>query len=281
MALSQQFTDAARLLSEGISSRGSARENLGGGSEAFGWAGGLVPTVADYATTSTASGMSVPVTLVADSATKAGIVAAGAPKPDAAAISSTTIQLVKHAGLGQATLEASLDANGLANAMASVINRQCLMSFEADSIAVLDAVPGTPVTGTTWVEAVANAQAKLLGLGARPSVLVIPSALYGAFITDVLATSAFSTSPESAVGDVLGSAVHVSSASSTKAFMFDSSAVLAVEHEQSPLALWDSLSQADTNTARLVIDVVAKLFVASASGVVEITPPAAARSGRK
>lgn len=285
MALNQQLVDVAKLLTDGINGGGgTARASLGGGGEAFGWTGGLIPTVADYATTATASGMSFPITLVTDSGTPAAIVAAGAPKPAATAITPTSVALDKHAGVGTATLENFLDARGLANAIASVLSAQCLKSFETAAVAALDAAGGTPVTGTDWIAAVAAAQAQLLGNGAKPSVLVLSALDYGAFVADVTGTNGFSQSPDSPVGAILGSPIHVSgSAPAGKAFMFDSSAVVCVQHEASPLVIGDAVSMAATNQFRIVIDLVAATFVASPDGLAEITAPvtAAAAATRK
>ena len=275
MALNTQLTDAAQLLSTGINEgMGAARTNLGGSGTAFGWAGGLVPTVADYATTATASGMSFKATLVTESGTPATVVAAGAGKPAAAALSSSSIDLKKFAGLGSFTLEDRLEAVGLGSAIASVLGASTLKAFESYSTAVLDAGAGSTVTGGDWVAAVANAQAEVLSNGGKPSVLVLSAADYGDFVADVLATNAFAQSPDSPVGAVLGTPVHVSPGLGTgKAFVFDSSAVLCVQHEASPLVVVDAVSQADMNVARLVIDLVAATWIADANLVVEITAP--------
>lgn len=274
MALNTTLTDAAKLLAEGIStSGGAARTSLGGDGTAFGWTGGLVPTVANYATPAISDGMTFKVATVTDTATPAGKVSKGAPKPTGTVITNGGVALDKFAGLGSFALEDALDSVGLSAAIASVLSRQCLKAYEVDAVAKLIAGAGSTVTGTDWVDALANAQAALLANGASPSVLVLPAALYGAFIGDVVATNAFSQSPESPVGSLLGTPVHVSSAPGTNAWVFDSTAVLAVEHKSSPLVLVDALSQADTNTARIVIDVVATTWVAASDGVVEITAP--------
>lgn len=273
MALSTSLTDAARLLAEGINmTGGTARTSLGGAGTAFGWTGGLVPTVADYATGATADGMTFKATIVSDTGTPAAIVAKNASKPAATQIAASTVTLKKFAGQGAFALEDSLDAVGLAAAIGSVLGKQCMKAFETDAIAALSAGAGATVpTGTDWVALVANAQAILLGNGAKPSVLVIPAAVYGAFMGDVIATNAFSQDPESPVGALLGTVIHVSpTAPDTHAYLFDSSAVLAVQHVQSPLALIDAVSGAATNTAKIIIDLVAATFVASSSGVVKI-----------
>ena len=275
MALSTELKDAARLLADGLNAgSGTARAQLGGGGPAFAGMDGLVPTVANYVETATSEGMTFPVTLVTESGTPASIVAEGGLKPTAAAITGQDVTLSKFGGLGIATLEQHLNATGLASALAKVLSGSALKAFEADSINVLDAAAGDTVTGTTWVAATAAAQASLLASGNVPSVLIISAADYAAFTDDVLGTSAFAQDPNSPVGALLGTPIHVSSgATSGKAFMVDAGAVVAAAHEQSPILIADAVSLADTNRMRLVVDVVAKTFVTDPSGVVEITAP--------
>lgn len=278
MALNQQVQDAARLLIEGITAgMGAARTSLGGGGTAFGWTGGMPKTLASYVTTATADGMTFKATVVAGSGTPAAVVAPGAPKPAGTTITPSTVSLKKFAGQGAYTLEDALDSTGLAAAITNVITGQCLKAFETDAITRLDAGAGQTVTGADWVEAVANAQAAVLSNGGQPSVLVLSAANYGAFVADVVAVNAFSQSPDSPVGALLGTPVHISSgAPAGKAYVVDSTAVLAVQHAASPLVIADCFSGADTNTVKIVVDLVAVGFVAAAPGVVEITAPVTA-----
>lgn len=276
MALNSTLTDVSTALVQSLNagSGGAARASLGGGSTAFAWTAGLIPTVASYATATTAEGMTFPVHRVTSTVTPATIVAPGAEKPTGTAVASGSENLAKFAGLGTFTLEDMVTAVGLANAVASVLSKQCLKAFEAHAVGVLGTAAGTPVTGTTWVSAIAAAQAQLLGEGGQPSVIVLPAADYPGFVDDILGTSAFTTSPESPLGNVLGSPVHVSSgAPAGKAYVFDSAAVLAVQHAQSPMVIADALSGADTNTLRLVIDLLAALVVVDPAAVVEVTAP--------
>ena len=278
MALNTQLTDAAaKIVGDLNNGAGSARASLGGGA-AFGWTQGLPRTVANYATTATSEGLSFPIYRIAESGTPATIVAAGAAKPNSATITSGPVTLKKFAAYAQANLEDFLDAAGLAGAIGSVLAASSVKAFEADAVAALDAgAAATPVTATDWVAAVAAAQAEVLGSGGSPEVLVISKADYPGFVADVMATSAFSQSPESAVGAVLGTAIHVSPAAPAgKAFVFDSSGVLCIQHQDSPLALVDSLSQSLNNITRLIVDLVAATVVTNPSVVIEITAPVVA-----
>lgn len=273
MALNQAVTDAASMITSSINSgQTSARASVGGGGVAFGWTGGLLPTLANYVQTATAAGMTYSATLVAESGTPAAIVTPGSAKPLVTAISTQTVALSKFAGYGEANLEDFLNAQDLGAAIASVLGQSCLRAFETAAVAKLDAADTTPVTGADWVAAVAAAQAEILSKGGSPSVLVISAADYGDFVGDVV--DRLVPSAESPVGSVLGTPVHVSAGAPTgKAYVVDGSAVLAVQHEKSPLLLLDVASQSINNKARLVGDLVASVFVLNAALVVEITKP--------
>lgn len=274
MALNQSLTDAAGVLADKLSSgAGAARTSLGGGGTAFAWAG-MVRTIADYASTATADGMSYKYTLVAESGTPAGIVGPGAQKPNAATLTSGTADLAKHAGIAVWQLEQAIEAEGLAGAIASTLHRSVLKSFEADAVATLDAGNGDTVSGADWVAATANAQASVIAAGGAPSVLVLSAADYGDFVTDVTNVNAFSQSPDSPVGALLGTPIHVSSGLATgKAFLFDSTAVMCVQQTDSPLVTVDTVSLADTNEARLVVDAILGTLILDSALVVEITKP--------
>lgn len=277
MALNSQITQLAELVAADLNGgQGTSRQSLGGGSEAFGWVGGLPKTIADFVATTTAEGMSIPVTTVSPSGTPAAVVGEGAPKPSAVTIATATITLVKHAGLGEATLEQMLNARGLLNAVATVLGAGALLSFEADSIAVLDAGAGATVTGADWVSAVTTAQAAVLGNGGLPNVLVVSHADYGALVGDISGSAGYAIDPTSgsAVGSLFGSLIHVSpKAAAGKAWVLDGESVLAVQHINSPVVVVDAVSQASTNKTRLVADLVAKTAILNPAHVVEITAP--------
>lgn len=287
MALNTPLQDVATLISESLNSgQPAARQSLGGGGVAFGWSKGLVTTIANYCTTASADGMTFPVTRVGASGTPVAKVTAGTAKPNAITTTSGSEALQKFGGYGTANLEDYLNAANLGSAIASVLGKHSLLAFEAHAVGVLDAgAAATPVTGTDWVAAIASAQAAIFGQGGSPDVLVISGADYPGFLADVLATSAFSTSPESPIGAVMGTPVHVSpKAAAGKAWVFDSAAVIAVQHSRSPLVIVDSVSEAKSNKISIVTDLVASTFVVDSTLVIEITAPAAAMAadtGRK
>lgn len=278
MGLNTRFTEISTLIARDLQSgTGTSRQSLGGGGSAFGWAGGLPRTLADFVTTRQSSGMTVNLTtVVPNAATPAQVVAPGAPKPNAITIASAPEPLVKHAGYGEAQLEQYLDAEGLAAAIASVLQAGCLLSFEAAAMGVLDADAGATASGATWLAAIHGGQATVIGNGGSPGVLVVSSADYGAILGEITSGAGFAISPTgSAVGSYMGSAVHVSPKLPTgKAYVLDPSAVLAVEHENSPLVIVDSVSQAKTNITTIVADLLATTVVVNPVLVAEVTKTA-------
>lgn len=274
MGLSTQFQEISGVIARDLQSgTGTSRQSLGGGGAAFGWAAGLPRTLADFVTTNQAAGMTVNVTTVIPSGTPPTVVGAGAAKPNAVTIASSAEPLVKHAGYGSANLEQYLDADGLAAAIASVLQAGCLLSFEAAAMGVLDSDSGATATGGTWLATVHNAQATVIGNGGSPGVLVVSSADYGAILGEITGGAGFAVSPSgSAIGSYMGSAVHVSPKLATgKVFVLDPGAVLAVESEKSPLITVDSVSQAKNNITTIVADVLATTIVVNPALVCEGT----------
>lgn len=264
MGLNTQFQAISAVIAQDLQSgTGTSRQSLGGGGTAFGWAAGLPRTLADFVTTKPTDGMSVNVTTVVPSGTPAAIVAAGAVKPNAVTITTASEPLVKHAGYGSANLEQYLDADGLSAAIASVLQAGCLLSFEAAAMGVLDSDSGATATGTSWLQAIHNSQAVVIGNGGSPGVLVVSSADYGAILGEITSGAGFAVAPtDSAIGSYMGSAVHVSPKLATgKVFVLDPGAVLAVESAKSPLVTVDSVSQAKNNITTIVADLLATTIV--------------------
>jgi len=274
MGLNQKFTDFTQLIARDLQSGGMSRQSLGGGGTAFGWStsGGMPRTVADFVSTATATGMTFDVTRVTESGTPAAVVTEGSAKPAAVQIASETVALSKFAGIGEASLEQNLSAAGLAPAILSVLTAGCLKAFEAEAVATLTGDAGQSSTGATWTQALTNAQAKVIGSGGAPGLTIVSADDYGALLQEISAGAGFSQAPESAIGAFFGSLLHASPAlAAGTAFVLDPSAVLAVEHEKSPVVTVDSASLAHVNKARIVADLVAAVVVVNAPLVVSVS----------
>lgn len=229
-------------------------------------------TVASFVETTTSAGMSFGVTRVAPSGTPATVVAAGLPKPAAVAVSSESIALEKHAGHAKVSIEQVLDTSGLLPAIQSVIGAGCLLSFEARAMGVLAADAGGTASGATWLAALTAGQATVIGAGGSPGLIVLSSADYSAVIGELSASAGFATDARSAVGQFLGSLLHVSPKLATgSAYVLDPGAVIAVQGQDSPLVTVDPFSESINNNVILVSDLFAVLVVANPGLVVEVT----------
>ena len=263
--------DLSELIASDLQKSTSTRQNLGGGGAAFGWwADGLPPTLANYVQTSMASGMSVPLTLVGESGTPAIPVAPGVDKPAAVTITEITEPLTKFAGYGSVQLENQLNAAGIYPAVVGVLSASTLKAFEAHAMGVLAAQAGESGNDDTWISAIYSGQGIVLANGGRPSVLVASAADYGAIMSEVAASPGYSLDPESPTGAFAGSRIHFSSGlASGTAYVLDSSAVVCIQHDQSPVLSIDS--SGINNTTRVIADLVATTRVTSPPLVCEIT----------
>jgi len=261
--------EVGEVIRADIASGKGSRVSLGAKDAVFG-VGDLPPTLADYAEKATTPGMSFDATTVTPSATKAGKVASGAPKPNAITLGTAPVALAKYAGMATLTLERQISAQGIASAIYQALGGQALMAYEVDAVAAL-AAASTPATAATYLAGIAGAQASLLSQGSRPGVVSIPASLYATVVGEVVAGPGFGSDPRSPVGTIFGSLVHVSSATSTEVTVFDPAAVLAVNHEDSPLCISNPYSSSDTNEISLVLDLVAAFVVTNAAGVAAFT----------
>src|SRR4029450_2517281 len=168
---------AAPLVSDLTAGR-VARQSFGERSVAFEWAAGLPNILARQVSSAVVDGLSFTAVRVAPSGTPAGEVPPGGVKPDAVTISSDPQNLTKYAGIANFQTEQQLSTDGLVPALASVITTSCLLAFDADCGAALDADNGVTAGGTDWPSAVLAGIAAVAAQGGAPSVLVLAAADY-------------------------------------------------------------------------------------------------------
>lgn len=271
MITTSPLTNLATELSTKLQGGGAARQTFtGSNAVAFGWSEGLPLTVARLVESTQISGLSFDAVRVLASATPAKVVAERATKPTATQLQSFTVQLKKYAGLATFSLEAALSITALVPALSATIVNQCLVAFDTDAVAALDTDHGSTATGATWTEAILNGIAQVASAGQNPSVLVIAPADYAAAVQDPGA--AFSSDPSNGLTTLFGLSIGVVvGATAGEAYVIDPRAAVAVENESSPMVLVDPYSLADTNQARLVVDLAAAFVVTQPAGVCQIT----------
>lgn len=263
------FKDLGELIAEDLRTSTSTRRSLGGGGTAFGFLEGLPPSIADYVSTAESDGTNVPLTITSESGTPVSAVPEGTNKPLAVQISADTLALDTFAGYAEFTTQQALNADGIARACVSVLAAGALNAYELDAMAVLTADAGSSVTAGDWLAAIHAGQGGVLAAGGRPSVVVISAADYGVVMGALAGAAGYAADPESPIGAIAGSQIHVSSQLGTGVgFVLDKAAVLSVQHKDSPLLSVDS--SGIQNKTRLVADLVAGTAVTSAPHVVQI-----------
>lgn len=279
--LSTQVTDLADRLSAKLAQGQAARESINNGDAvAFGWAEGLPPITARFVEAVRIDGLSFDYCRVGASATPAAKVAEGGVKPAAVVLTSGTLTLSKYAGLAEFTLEKALSTVALIPALQATIVNQSLVAYDADCVVTLSTDAGETATGASWTEAILNGIAAVASNGQSPTLLVLSPADYASAVQDPGA--AFSQDPAAGIVALFGLVIAVVVGAPTgTGYVMDARAAVAVENSNSPLALLDPYSKADTNTARLVTDLVAGFVVTQPAGVAKITvtPAGTTRGG--
>jgi len=271
MALNTQITDCAAYITEQLNEGRAARRNVGGEGVAFGWCGGLPVTLLSFIETMQTTGLNVPVATVSKQA-DATKVAEGAAKPLVTQIATKDVALPKYAGYAEVTLEQIVGYANMLPAVVNVLGAQIMLALEADAVAALAASKGSTATGATWVEAVTAGQAKVLGAGGVPGLVVISADDYAAAVGEITAAAGFATDPRSPVGAFMGSALHVSPAlAAGKAYVLDPSAMQAIELNTGPLILADPFSESINNKTRIVGDLFAVVTACNANHIVEVS----------
>ena len=104
----------------------------------------------------------------------------------------------------------------------------------------------------------------------NPSLLVLSPADYASAVQDPGA--AFSSDPANGLVALFGLTIAVVVGAPTgTGYVMDARAAVAVENANSPMVLLDPYSKADTNTARLIAELVASFVVTQPAGVAKIT----------
>lgn len=204
------------------------------------------------------------------SATPAGEVAEGGTKSDAVTIEAESIALTKYAGIANFTTERAISTEALGPALAAVLVNSCLMAYDADCAAVLDADNGLTATGADWTTAIMNGSAAVAGAGGAPGILVLGAADYAAAVASP--GVGYAMNPTDGVPAMWGlRIVLMSGVTAGTGYVIDPAAVLAVENETSPAAILDPYSGLTTNAVRLAVEAFLGFVVVNPGGVCQLT----------
>jgi hypothetical protein len=204
-------------------------------------------------------------TLVELTATPPAKVPKGGVKPVSVKLTASTRPIGKYAGIGELELEDVADSDSLAGAVYSVLIDGCLQAFDADIGAALTAGAGLDATGPDWASAV------LAGIAAVPSanVLVMAGADYASAASP---SGGFSMSAADSIPVLFGlQVVLCAGLAAGTAFVANANALMVADSRLSPVVVVDPYSKADTNTTRLVVDLMADAFVTAPGAVCAVT----------
>lgn len=263
--------DLAAILENELQTGGAARASLGAPATAFAWTTGLPVTLANYVNSAVTESLSFSATRVTPSGTPVKVVAAGAAKPAAVSIATSSVALKKYAGIATFNTEDLLSNTGLAGAVAATMTAGVVLSFESDLRAALLADAGaTAAGGGSWTTAILGGIAAVAANGGAPGVLVIPAADYAAAVGAPGVGFAMSTTD--AVVTLFGLQVCISPSGATgTGYVLDPAAVLVAQHASSPLAVADSYSGLSTNQLRLAVEAFLGCYVTAPASVCKIT----------
>jgi hypothetical protein len=254
--------DLAELLSQQMATgTGSARVAFGGKSSAFAWCSDKVNGLISYVDTGVSQSMTFKATKINRSADVEPWTTG--EKTDTAVITVEDVALAVYPGAVEIKSRDILDTANLGSAVSTALYGQALRAMDYALITdLLGTVPTVDAAAT--LATIAEAQAGLMANGFSPTLCAVSPTLYASLAGGSLLVGA--NDPQNEAQSVLGSRLVVSSAlTGAQAIVLDPSAVVAVEHESSPLVLMQT--QARLNVVDLVVEVVGGWVIANSDGV--------------
>ena len=258
--------DLAEKLSTQINTgAGSARVQFGGKSHAFAWCSDRVNGLIAYVETGVAASSTFSATKVQHAADVTAWTTG--PKTDTATITVETVSLQTYPGAVEIKSRDLLDTENLGHAVTQALYGQALRALDKDLITDLLANASINVTSAADISTIAQAQAELMSEGFNPNLLVVSPTLYASLAGGSMLVGA--NDPQSQAQALLGSRLIVSSAlTGPQAIVLDSTAVVAVEHDSSPVVLMQSIAR--ENKIDLVVEIVAGWIVSNQDGIAAV-----------
>jgi hypothetical protein len=263
------INDLAAVLTAQLQTSGNAaKATVGDRAQAFGWTSGAQVSAANIFASTLMEGLQWRATRITLTATPPAKVARGTLKPIAAQMTTETRIAPKYSGQVEIFLEDLIDTDSLVPALTSVILDGCMTAFDHDVAAALEGAGGPTATGADWASAI------LAGVAAVPSasVLVLSAADYAAAVSP---GAGFSLDASSSVPVLFGLLVVITPVTAGTAYVCDRNALMVADSKVSPAALVDPYSKADENVTRLVVDLIADVYVTAPQGIcaVSVTVP--------
>lgn len=255
---------AVKLAEQMSSGAGSARVMFGNKQHAYAWCSDRINGLVAYVDNAVAMSSTFKATKI-DYAADVESWTEG-DKTDTATITVEDVALATYPGAVEIKSRDILDSTNLGAAVATALYGQALRAL--DKALVTDILGTVPtIDGAATLDTIAQAQAGLMSDGFSPGICVVSPGLYATLAGGSLLVGA--NDPQGQAQSVLGSRLVVSSAlSGAEAIVLDPTAVIAVEHESSPVVLMQT--QARSNTVDLVVEVIGGYVIANSSGIATV-----------
>lgn len=195
----------------------------------------------------------------------AALVAAGAPKPNAAGVLVVQRTVPKYAGAADLVMEDWLESESVLAAVLGTLFASCVVAQDTAANAALAAATPAATPAADWITAIAGGQAAVVAAGGAPQLVVLPAGSWPALASELAGAAGLSTSSSEAILSVLGSRV-VLSPLGAAAFVLDPKAATTVTRDVGFMVQ----PVASTNTIEVVADLVAGTFVSNAALAAEI-----------
>ena len=247
----------------------TAKARFSSKTAAFAWcADELVGSAAAYVSHGISGSTSTSALRV--SKTADGAVWTTGEKPITNTIVVEDVALGIYPGVVQVKTSHFLDANSLGQAVHQSLYGTALQAFDNDLVTAAQDGAGVSVTGAASAATIAEAQAAIMASGFSPNLIIVSPGDYGTIVgTSTSSLMVGGNDARDAQLMMFGAKLVVSSALDTgSAVVLDRSAVVAVEHEDSPVALLDV--NARTNSTDVVVELIAAAYVSRPDGVCSI-----------
>lgn len=211
--------------------------------------------------------------VVSDTATKVKVVAEGTAKPKAAETTTESVDIVKHAGYAEVSLESLVFYDEALRVVRDVLFRQALQSVDAALVTEMAAHSTTlTTTGTDLSAKIIDGAAQLIAAGARSSVIGINPTDYAALVSANSGGQYLNMNdPERGPSGLFMShrLIPTAAVPAKTVYLIDPTAVVVAEEEDSPYLFLSPMST--DNKSNVILDLFAAPLVVLPGGVGKIT----------
>lgn len=258
---------AAQFQSALATGQGSARVSMGNKAQAFAWCGPTLNAAISAVSGAVAQSRNFPAIRV-DNTTPVTAWTGPADKPVTATLEAVNVALATYPGVCSVKTSEMLDSSGLSAALSTALYGQALKALDAALVGSLK-TEGVNLDKAATVATIAEAQAEVMANAGNADLVIVGPALFSSIVGTSQGILGSAADPREATLTLFGMRLVVSTAlAAAEAIVCDSQAVLAIEHESSPVALIDV--HAVKNVTDIVIEVVGGHLVTRPDAVISV-----------